>query len=139
MNNNLLDSLFRIVSIENVVKFFVIYFFIVWIAILIWIIKDITNRTENILFQIFCIALILFFTPIFWFFLYIIIRPWKTLLEAYYEEVDWNLEFLQSQIKNKYDIIDKIICPSCKNEILENFKYCPICGHKMFLDKKQKK
>jgi len=139
MNNNLLDSLFRIVSIENVVKFFVIYFFIVWIAILVWLIKDITNRTESILFQIFCIALILFLTPIFWFFLYLIVRPWKTLLEAYYEEVDWNLELLQSQIKNKYNIVEKVVCPSCKTEIMWDFKYCPVCWHKMFLDKKQKK
>jgi len=29
-------------------------------------------------------------------------------------------------------------CPSCKAEITEDFKYCPVCGHKLFLDKKLK-
>jgi len=138
INDSLVNSLLQIVSIENALKFFLVYFFIVWIAILVWIVKDITNRTENIFFQIFCISLVLFLTPFLWFFIYLIIRPSKTLFETYYDEVDHNLEFLQSQIKSKYKIVEKMSCPSCKAEITEDFKYCPVCGHKLFLDKKLK-
>ncbi len=89
------------VTIENLIKFFIVYFFIVWITLLVWVYKDITNRTDNFFYQFISILIILIFTPIFWFLLYLIIRPGRTLIEKYYEEIESNLDELNKQIKEK--------------------------------------
>jgi hypothetical protein len=74
------------ITYEMFIKFVVIYFFIIWISLLVWVVKDISNRTDNILLQILSVATILIFTPI-GIFIYFIIRPSKTFLERSYEEI----------------------------------------------------
>ncbi len=54
-----LSSVFSVLTFESFLKLVVIYFFIVWIAIIIWVTKDIINRTNNILYQIFSIFTVL--------------------------------------------------------------------------------
>ncbi len=102
-NNILYTYLSDKVTVENIIKFFIVYFFIFWISILVWVYKDIINRTENIFYQIISILIILIFTPLFGIFIYLIIRPHKTLFERYYEEVEYNLESLNNQIKQTVD------------------------------------
>jgi len=51
------------ITFETFLKFIVIYFIIVWIAILVWVVKDITNRTNSIIMQAISILLILLLTP----------------------------------------------------------------------------
>jgi hypothetical protein len=46
-------------------QFVALYLLLLWSASVIWVIKDITNRTENLLLQTICIFLPLFFTPVF--------------------------------------------------------------------------
>lgn len=87
------------ITFEVFIKFLVIYFFIIWISLLIWIIKDISNRTENIFLQILSVLTILLLTP-FWFFIYLIIRPSKTLLERYYEEIEENLDIVLQSVES---------------------------------------
>ena len=41
----LLKYIWESITFETFLKFLVIYFIIVWVAILVWVIKDITNRT----------------------------------------------------------------------------------------------
>ena len=60
-----------------------IYLIIVWVCILLWVIKDVTNRTHNVFVHIFAILLAL---SIFGIFIYLLIRPQKTLFEQLYEE-----------------------------------------------------
>ncbi|NCP76641.1 hypothetical protein GW830_00645 [bacterium] len=62
-------------SIDLGIKLVLGYFFIIWAAFIIWVIKDITNRTTNILVQTISIFIILFFTPIFGLPIYLLIRP----------------------------------------------------------------
>ena len=100
-NNELYNLLLNYVTIENTIKFFVLYFFVIWIAILVWVYKDITNRTDSIIYQIISILIILIFTPLFGLFIYLIIRPGKTLFEKYYEEVEYNLESLTKDIEER--------------------------------------
>jgi hypothetical protein len=100
-NNELYNLLLNYVTIENTIKFFVLYFFVIWIAILVWVYKDITNRTDSIIYQIISILIILIFTPLFGLFIYLIIRPSKTLFEKYYEEVEYNLESLTKDIEER--------------------------------------
>lgn len=126
-NNNLLSSLWDNTTFEIVLKFFLIYFLIVWIAIIIWVIKDITNRTNSIYYQLFAILLVILLTPL-WLLIYLIIRPRKTLFDLYYDEIDSNLDIFWSIIKDKVDIdLEKIHCFSCRKPVWIDFNYCPHC------------
>ena len=58
------EMLWEIVTFETMIKVAIVYFFIIWIAVLVWVIKDISNRTNNVLLQIFSILLIVFLTPL---------------------------------------------------------------------------
>lgn len=114
-----ISGLFSLMTFESFLKFMVVYFFIVWIAIIIWVIKDIINRTNSILFQIFAILTVLIWTPL-WIVVYLLIRPSKTLFEQYYEE---------ATLEEWFDIEkeEKILCPFCKYQIQPDYKFCPNC------------
>jgi hypothetical protein len=71
---NLVKTFYETITIESFIKFVVIYFFVIWIALLLWVMKDISNRTDSILLQILSIFIILFLTP-FGIFIYLLIRP----------------------------------------------------------------
>lgn len=121
-----LSNTFSILTFESFLKLIVIYFFIVWVAIIIWVTRDIINRTNNVLFQIFSILTVLLWTPL-WIVIYLLIRPSRTLFERYYEEAsilegdldDFNLSDFKDNLK-KY-------CPHCNYEINSDYKFCPNC------------
>lgn len=117
-----LSSIFSMLTFETFLKFLIIYFFIVWIAIIIWVIKDIINRTNSILFQIFSILTVLLWTPL-WIVVYLLIRPSKTLFEQYYEEASIEEDFDE----NKENKEDKYLCPFCQYQIQSDYKFCPNC------------
>lgn len=136
--NALFDYLITVVTLENVIVFWVLYFFVIWISILVWVIKDIKNRSDKIYLQILSVFVILVFSP-FWIFLYLLIRPSKTLFEQYYLEVEHNLECLWDDIvekiwKKNFNTID---CVECSSPIQEEFKYCPYCKTKVKIKKKE--
>ncbi|MCH2189137.1 hypothetical protein MK079_04900, partial [Candidatus Gracilibacteria bacterium] len=97
------DTLFTFwqsVTLEMVIKFGVVYFFILWIALIFWVFRDISNRTDSILFQIISVLLMLFMGPL-GIGIYLVIRPGRTLFEKYYHEIDENLEMFQEFIEYK--------------------------------------
>ena len=63
-DNKLISSLWENTTFEIVLKFFILYFSIIWVSIVIWVIKDITNRTDNFIFQLFSILLVILLTPL---------------------------------------------------------------------------
>lgn len=79
------------------------YLLVVWLACIIWVIKDITSRTHNIFVQVAAILLVICFTPIFGLPIYLLIRPKSTLFEQFYEET--SLSELTASIQNN--------CKSC--------------------------
>ena len=92
--NELSQFFYDNITFEMFFEFCAIYFFIIWVSLVIWVIKDISNRTNNIFMHIFSIFLIVAFTPIFGFFLYLIIRPSHTLFEQHYEVIENNFDIL---------------------------------------------
>jgi hypothetical protein len=95
------------------------YVFIVWAAFIIWVIKDITNRTTNIFLQTLSIFIMLFFTPLFGLPIYLLIRPGTTLFERYYEE---------EEVKETVDDVEEFYhCPGCNHKVSRDFKFCPKC------------
>lgn len=131
-NNAVYSYILENIQIEWVVKFFVLYFFVVWIAILVWVIRDITNRTDNVFLQLFAILSVLILTPL-GIFIYLIIRPSKTLFEKYYDEVENNLSHLSDEVKDKVWLqnFKKISCFNCWVEVERDFKYCANCNIKL--------
>lgn len=128
-NIPLLNYLWETVTLEFVFKFAIAYFFIVWVAIIIWVIKDISNRTSNIFLQILSLLTVILFTPL-WVFLYLLIRPGKTVFEKYYQEVEENLAILSRIIEQKteYQEANEIgDCPGCGHEVQRDFVICPKC------------
>ncbi len=130
--NPLLDYLMNILTLKYVIIFWITYFFIIWISILIRVIKDISNRTDSLFLQIISIFSILIFN-IFWIFLYLLIRPWKTIFENLDLEVESNLECLSEEIIEKIwkKNLSMTFCVKCSKEISLDFKYCPYCKVKI--------
>lgn len=122
-----LQALYDNINFENVIKFMIIYFFIIRISLIIWVIKDIINRSSNVIFQLFCILIITLGTPLA-VFIYLLVRPGKTLYERYQEEVEENLDIMQEMIEDKYESVGKKLhCFSCDYPILPEFQFCPTC------------
>ena len=128
MLTNIWEYLTTMMTIETFAKLAVVYFFIVWIAIIVWVIRDITNRTDSIILQFLSILIVLVWTP-FGIFIYLLIRPTKTLFERYYGDIEVNLEGLAKSIKSKMKEKKNttINCPSCNYPIDNEFKFCPNC------------
>ena len=108
------------VTLEMFVKFAVLYFFILWIALIVWVARDISNRTDSIFFQVMCILLIIIMTPL-GIGIYLMIRPGKTLFEKYYHEIDENLDmfhkFMQERASETYEnMIDETVDTSKKQK-----------------------
>jgi hypothetical protein len=132
---NYISSVFyESITFDSFLRFAILYFFIIWIAILLWVIKDISNRTNSILLQIISIFVILFLTP-FGIFVYLLIRPSKTLFEKYYDEIEDNLEIFHNIIEDKNKQCEtETHCFKCSEPVSHDFKFCPKCKIKLKCD-----
>ncbi|MDD2870556.1 MAG: zinc ribbon domain-containing protein [Candidatus Gracilibacteria bacterium] len=121
------EYIYNTITFEMLIKFVILYFFIVWFALLLWVIRDISNRTSSILLQVLSILIVLLFTPL-GIFIYLIIRPGKTLFEKYYEDIEDNLELFQQIIDEKNQQSElETHCFSCQEAISPDFIFCPKC------------
>jgi ABC-type nickel/cobalt efflux system permease component RcnA len=85
MNDFLNPELLQMINPNVVLRSIIVYIFVVWFCIVVWVVRDITNRTKSITFQILSIVLVLLLTPL-GIFIYLLIRPQKTLFEKVFEE-----------------------------------------------------
>jgi predicted RNA-binding Zn-ribbon protein involved in translation (DUF1610 family) len=97
----------------------VVYLAALWLAIVIWVVRDAMHRSTSILFQIGAVLLNIFL-PIFGLILYLIIRPEKTLLEKYHEDMEYRL------LEGGADY-----CFTCATHLKEGFSFCPNCGEEI--------
>ncbi len=77
-------------DLQTVQMAIVIYVGLLWLSIIIWVTRDAISRTNSLLFQVFAILMNIVF-PLLGILLYLIIRPSKTVLERYYEELEHRL------------------------------------------------
>jgi len=88
------------------------------IALVMWTFRDIRSRSRDILVQILASLLVLLFNlP--GLLLYFVLRPQKTLDEAYEQAL--GQEALLQDIEERY------ICPNCKRKAEADFVVCPHC------------
>ena len=133
-------------------KWFIWYLVFFWVALVIWVARDAINRSNSLIFHVFSILLNVI-VPVFWLIIYMLIRPTRTLLDKYYEDLEFqalswseNREYCSkchAVIEKNYkfcwacgtSLICK--CASCNKEYLSKYKICPHCGEKKW--KKVKK
>ncbi|MCX6807782.1 MAG: zinc ribbon domain-containing protein [Patescibacteria group bacterium] len=95
-----------------------IYVGILWVAIILWIARDIVHRTNSLTYQVICILLSFTFLP--GLILYLIVRPSSTLADKYDEELE-RRAFLESISETDDE------CPTCQNPLRRDFIFCPTC------------
>lgn len=106
------------IDINTLIQGIVLYMFIIWFCIVVWVAKDISNRTQSLLLQIFSILMVLFLTPL-GIFIYLLIRPQKTLFEKIFEE-----EFMKLDSEYKVEVEkDKKILPKESTMDIQKIKH----------------
>lgn len=125
----------------------VTYLIALWMASVLWTLRDIRSRTNDLLLQVAATLLVTIFSfP--GLLLYVILRPPKTLSELYEESLEEEA-FLQSiqvqsacpvcKQKSEPDFVFcpwcqtrlKRLCPSCERPLIMRWKVCPYCGEQM--------
>lgn len=87
----------------------------VWAWSILWTTKDISARTDNIIYQLFSILVVAWLTPIIGLPLYILLRPLR------YKH--------ESDSPNDYYDLNLITCEKCENNNLKEFDFCIFCGN----------
>ncbi len=119
----------------NLLIFLIVFF---WVLVIVLVYKDIKYRTKNLFFQIICILLPTFFSPIFGWLIYLAIRPKFFYKDSLYwkEALD-----LQTTTCNKCWMINNFqfdycincwnpihhTCKKCNQTYSYEYNYCPFC------------
>lgn len=124
----LFEQFWEAITIESLLKFFVIYFFVVWIALVLWVARDISFRTHSRILQIICVLSIVLFTP-FGIFLYLLMRPRRNVYEKAHAEINENLSILWEIVEEQIDqkARNTLYCAHCDGIIQINYMACPHC------------
>lgn len=141
--------------VEWIVKGSLIYIAVLWLAVVIWVARDIIERSNSLIFQVLMIGINIVL-PVFGLLVYLIIRPSKTLLERYYEELEVKVLTEQQDEEKKCHRCDEhlrtefIFCPGCQEKLKNvckhckqhfgcEYKICPFCGKKQTEKSKKEK
>ena len=130
-----LDTIF-----DNSVRFWsALTIFFIWIATLIWVIKDANSRSSSFRFWLLSASLIVLFTPVFGTILYIAIRPqwWKwdksPRRDASLQSINicdncWNFNKIEYEYCAHCGESLQTSCRECQKKYPIMYNYCPNCG-----------
>ncbi len=96
-----------------------VYIFVLWITVVIWVARDVVGRSRNLVFQVFVILLTIVLN-IFGLLIYLIIRPQKTLLDKYHEDLEHRALAESDEL-----------CLKCERSLPLDFQFCPNCGEEV--------
>lgn len=99
----------------------VLYLGALWIALIVWVTRDVINRSNSLVFQVIMISINIFI-PIFGLIIYLIIRPTETLLQKYCQDLEYRA-FIDS--------LDRCVCDFCQASIDKEYIYCPECSEQV--------
>ena len=91
----------------------------VWLAALIWTIRDIRDRSEDPITQVVAFLIVLIFNLPGWV-LYQVLRPPLTLADVYERQLEE--EALRQELDNR------LACPTCEREVDDDYVACPQCA-----------
>ena len=103
-----------------IITFLVGYLVILWISLIIWTTKDIISRTNNVIYQLISILLVVILN-IFGLFIYLGIRPAKTLIEKFFEDLEYEA-LSQAAKKQRKKLTKKKIIPKAKNALINEVR-----------------
>ncbi len=95
---------------------------LLWLSVVVWVYRDIRDRTRDSSLQVLSVFVVLTFFPGFnlpGLSLYLLLRPRETLEEAYARSLEE--EALLRELG------DEGSCPSCRRLVDKDFQYCPSC------------
>lgn len=95
---------------------------LLWLSIIVWVYRDIRDRTRDLGLQVLAVFVVMMFFPGFnipGLALYLMLRPRETLEEAYARSLEE--EALLREIG------DEGVCPSCRRFVERGWKACPFC------------
>ena len=98
------------------------YAFVIWLVLIVWVARDIFDRTSSILGKILALGLTIFL-PFFSLPVYLVLRPNDTLQDRYEREL--GREAILAEMKTD------ISCVECLRPIQENWLYCPHCAKEL--------
>jgi predicted membrane channel-forming protein YqfA (hemolysin III family) len=115
--------------------FSIVFLVVLWVSLIIWTFRDIRLRTKDRLLRILAILVstVLFIPGVF---IYVLLRPQKTLDEAYQNSLEeeallQTLEEFSTCPGCGRQIVDTwIVCPDCHSRLR---KKCPKCGNSLIL------
>ncbi|MCT4617463.1 MAG: zinc ribbon domain-containing protein [Candidatus Gracilibacteria bacterium] len=126
----LIKNLSDLLTFDMFIKIIIGYILILWVAIIIWVTKDIINRTNNIFYQVISILSVLILTPL-GIPVYLLIRPSKTLFEKHYEESELDeeeyREVMMKEVLSSENNNEEVKCHNCGYSVQKDFKFCPKC------------
>lgn len=99
------------------------YVGLLWLSIIIWVTRDSINRSNSLIFQTFSIVINIA-VPILGVILYLIIRPGKTSMEKYYEEIE-------HKMISEGDDSSSSTCEKCLTIVNKDYTFCPNCSTKL--------
>jgi hypothetical protein len=91
---------------------------ILWLSAIVWVYRDVRERTSDSVSQAVAVLLALFFS-VAGLLLYLILRPRETLGEAYERSLE--SEALLQELQDQQG------CPSCRRRVEQDFVVCPYC------------
>src|SRR5438093_12228559 len=95
---------------------------LLWLSIIVWVYRDIRERTRDLGLQVLAVFVVMMFFPGFnipGLALYLMLRPRETLEEAYARSLEE--EALLREIG------DEGMCPSCRRFVERAWRICPFC------------
>jgi len=95
---------------------------LLWLSIIVWVYRDVRDRTRDVGLQVLAVFIALAFFPLFnvpGLALYLMLRPRDTLEEAYARSLEE--EALLREIG------DEGLCPSCRRFAERGWRTCPFC------------
>jgi len=95
---------------------------LLWLSVVVWVYRDIRDRTRDSSLQVLSVFVVLMFFPGFnlpGLSLYLLMRPQNTLEEAYARSLEE--EALLRELG------DEGSCPSCRRLVDKDFQFCPSC------------
>ena len=95
------------------------YFSALWLAAILWTIRDIRERSQDPVTQFIAVATVILFSLAGWV-LYLVLRPGLTIAEVYDRQLEEEA-LLQ-------DLQHQLACPQCGVDVQEDFVACPHCG-----------
>jgi RNA polymerase subunit RPABC4/transcription elongation factor Spt4 len=96
---------------------------LLWLSIIVWVYRDIRDRTRDLGLQVLAVFVVMMFFPGFnipGLALYLMLRPRETLEEAYARSLEE--EALLREIG------DEGMCPSCRRFVERGWRLCPFCA-----------